>query len=87
VVVLTCTVSGKFTTAPTARVWPVFKEHSSVPVPVPVGMGVMVLQVQPAGATNALDRAVPAGIVSVNVTVVVADAVIADGPLFVTVCA
>ena len=78
----TSTTSGKFTTAPTARVCPEFRVQVNVPV-LPTAMA---LQVQPAGAVNVEASVVFVGMVSVNVTVVVADAVMAMGPLFVTDC-
>lgn len=79
---LTLTTKGKFTTAPTARVCPEFKVQVKVPVP-PMAM---VLHVQPAGAVKAAPSVVLTGMVSVNVTVVDPDIVMAVGPLFVTVC-
>ena len=82
VAAFTLTTSGKFTTAPTARVCPEF----SVQVNVPTAPTAMALHVQPAGAVNVDARVVFAGIASVNVTVVVPDAVIAVGPLFVIDC-
>ena len=79
----TLTISGKFTTAPTASVCPLLSVHVNVPVP-PTAM---VLHVQPAGATNADASVVFVGIVSVKVTEGVgAAAVIANGPLLVIDC-
>jgi len=46
----------------------------------------MVLQVHPAGAVKVDARVVPEGIASVNVTVVVPEAVMAIGPLLMTDC-
>ena len=79
---LTLTTNGNLTVAPTARVCPEFSVQVNVPVPPTAS----VLQVQPVGAVKAAPRVVLAGIVSVNVTVVVPEAVIAVGPLFVMDC-
>jgi len=79
---VTLTTNGKLTMAPTASVCPEFNVQVSVPVP-PTAM---VLHVQPAGAVKAAPSVVVAGMASVNVTVVVPDAVIAVGPLFVIDC-
>lgn len=78
----TFTTNGKFTTAFTASVCPEF----SVQVNVPVAPTAIVLQVHPVGAVNADARVVLAGIASVKVTVVVADVMIAMGPLLMTDC-
>jgi hypothetical protein len=61
----------------------VFRVQVIVPVP-PTGME---LQVHPVGAVKAVARVVFVGMVSVNVTVLVADAVMAVGPLLVMDCA
>jgi hypothetical protein len=79
---LTLTTKGNLTTAPTASVCP----ELSVQVRVPVPPTASVLHVQPVGAVNAAPSVVLAGMVSVNVTVVVPDIVIAVGPLFVMDC-
>jgi hypothetical protein len=84
VVALTFTTSGKLTTAPTASVWPELSVQVMVPVPPTAIVGV---QVHPVGAVKADAKVVFVGIVSVKVTVVVAEAVMAVGPLFVTDCA
>lgn len=78
----TFTTNGKFTTAFTASVCPEF----SVQVKVPVPPTAIVLQVQPVGAAKADANVVLAGIVSVKVTVVVPEAVMAMGPLLMTDC-
>jgi hypothetical protein len=57
-----------------------------VQVKVPVPPTAIVLHVHPAGAVKVDARVVLAGIVSVKVTVVVPEAVMAIGPLFVTCC-
>ena len=79
---LTLTTNGNPTVAPTPRVCPEFSVQVNVPVP-PTAI---VLHVQPAGAVKVVPRVVLAGIASVNVTVVVLDAVIAVGPLFAMDC-